>query len=257
MSPPRLRLAAEPLAGLPEVRPGDDLPALITNAAEDTVAGLRGGEVLVVAQKVVSKAEGRLVRLGDVEPGEHARELASRTGKDPRLVQLILDESEEVLRVGSEVLIVRTRHGLVCANAGIDQSNVPDNDLACLLPEDPDASARALRRGIGDRLDVAPAVVVSDSFGRAWRLGQLDVAIGCAGLSPLHDRRGEHDAQGRALTATIDAVADAATAAASLVRHKAGAEAVVIVHGLERHVTPNDGPGAATIVRPLAEDLFT
>jgi coenzyme F420-0:L-glutamate ligase / coenzyme F420-1:gamma-L-glutamate ligase len=257
VSPPRLRLAAEPLAGLPEVRPGDDLPALIANAAEDMVAGMRGGEVLVVAQKVVSKAEGRLVRLGDVEPGERARELASRTGKDPRLVQLILDESEEVLRVGREVLIVRTRHGLVCANAGIDQSNVPDNDVACLLPEDPDASARALRRGIGDRLAVSPAVVVSDSFGRAWRLGQLDVAIGCAGLSPLNDRRGEHDAQGRALTATIDAVADAATAAASLVRHKAGGEAVVIVHGLERHVTPDDGPGAATIVRPLAEDLFT
>jgi coenzyme F420-0:L-glutamate ligase/coenzyme F420-1:gamma-L-glutamate ligase len=257
VSPPRLRLAAEPLTGLPEVRRGDHLPALIATAAEGMVAGLRGGEVLVVAQKVVSKAEGRLVRLGDIEPGKRARELALRTGKDPRLVQLILDESTEVLRVAREVLIVRTRHGLVCANAGIDQSNVPDREVACLLPEDPDASARALRRGIGDRLGVSPAVIVSDSLGRAWRLGQLDAAIGCAGISPLHDRRGEHDAQGRALTATIDAVADAATAAASLVRHKAGGEAVVIVHGLERHVTTDDGPGAAAIVRPLAEDLFT
>jgi coenzyme F420-0:L-glutamate ligase/coenzyme F420-1:gamma-L-glutamate ligase len=257
VSPPRLRLAAEPLNGLPEVRPGDDLSALIVDGAEAMVAALRGGEVLVVAQKVVSKAEGRLVRLDDVEPGERARELASRTGKDPCLVQLILDESTEVLRVGREVLIVRTRHGFVCANAGIDQSNIPEDGVACLLPEDPDASARAVRRAIGDRLGVSPAVVVSDSFGRAWRLGQVDVALGCAGLSPLHDRRGDRDAQGRALTATIDAVADAATAAASLVRHKAGGEAVVVVHGLERYVTPEDGPGAAAIVRPLAEDLFT
>jgi coenzyme F420-0:L-glutamate ligase/coenzyme F420-1:gamma-L-glutamate ligase len=172
-------------------------------------------------------------------------------------VQLILDESTEVLRIGREVLIVRMPQGFVCANAGIDQSNVPDHDVACLLPEDADVSARRLRRGIGGRLAVSPAVVVSDSFGRAWRLGQVDVALGCAGLSPLHDRRGERDAQGRALTATIDATADAATAAASLVRHKAGGEAVVVVHGLERYVTVDDGPGAAAILRPLGEDLFT
>jgi len=127
----------------------------------------------------------------------------------------------------------------------------------CLLPLDPDASARALRHGIAGRLGVAPGVIVSDSFGRAWRLGQLDVAIGCAGLDPLHDRRGEHDATGRSLTATIDAVADAAAGAAQLVRHKAGGEAVVVVDGLERYVTPGDGPGAAATVRPIAEDLFT
>jgi coenzyme F420-0:L-glutamate ligase/coenzyme F420-1:gamma-L-glutamate ligase len=253
---PPLRLAAEPLAGLPEIRPGDDLAALIADAAEGTVAGLRGGEVLVVAQKVVSKAEGRLVRLAEVEPGDEARELATRAGKDPRLVQLILDESSEVLRVGREVLIVRTRHGFVCANAGIDQSNVPEDDVACLLPEDPDASARALRGRIAECLGVAPAVIVSDSFGRAWRLGQLDVAIGCAGLMPLHDRRGERDVQGRELAATVEAVADAATAAASLVRHKAGGEAIVVVRGLERYVTVDDAAGAAAIVRPEAEDLF-
>jgi coenzyme F420-0:L-glutamate ligase/coenzyme F420-1:gamma-L-glutamate ligase len=248
-----LQLAAAPLARLPEIHPGDDLPALIAAAAE----GIRGGEVLVVAQKVVSKAEGRLVRLEEVEPGDEARALAARTGKDPRLVQLILDESTDVLRVGREVLIVRTRHGFVCANAGIDQSNVPDGDTVCLLPEDPDASARRLRAGVAERLGVAPAVLVSDSFGRAWRLGQLDVAIGCAGLTPLHDRRGERDAAGRELTATIDAIADAAASAASLVREKAGGEAVVAVRGLERYVTPEDGPGAATILRPLDEDLFT
>jgi coenzyme F420-0:L-glutamate ligase/coenzyme F420-1:gamma-L-glutamate ligase len=252
---PRLRLAADPLPDLPDVEPGDDLAALIAQAAEAAVAGLRGGEVLVVAQKIVSKAEGRLAPFSEFEPGDRARELASRTGKDPRLVQAILDESAHVLRVGREVLIVRTRQGFVCANAGIDLSNVPEGML-CLLPEDPDGSARRIRAGLRERLGVAPAVLVSDSFGRAWRLGQLDVAIGCAGLEPLHDRRGERDARGRELTATIDAVADAATASASLVRHKAGSEAVVVVHGLERYVTVEDGPGAASIIRSLEEDLF-
>jgi coenzyme F420-0:L-glutamate ligase/coenzyme F420-1:gamma-L-glutamate ligase len=253
---PQLRLAVEPLPGLPEIEPGDDLGALIGKAAEDAIAGLRGGEVLVVAQKVVSKSEGRLLRLADVEPGERARELGERTGKDPRLVQAILDESAEVLRVGREVLIVRTRHGFVCANAGLDQSNVADGTV-CLLPEDPDASARNIRAHVRERLGVAPAVLVSDSFGRAWRVGQLDTAIGCAGLEPLHDRRGERDDRGRPLTATVDAVADAATAAASLVRHKAGGEAVAVVHGLERYVTPEDGPGAGALIRPREEDLFT
>jgi coenzyme F420-0:L-glutamate ligase/coenzyme F420-1:gamma-L-glutamate ligase len=252
---PALRLAAEPLGGIPEVVPGDDLASLIAQAAEAAVAGLRGGEVLVVAQKVVSKAEGRLVPISDFEPGERSRELAGRTGKDARLVEAILAESAEVLRVGREVLIVRTRQGFVCANAGVDLSNVPDGVL-CLLPEDPDASARRIRAGVHERLGVAPAVLVSDSFGRAWRLGQLDVTIGCAGLAPIHDRRGERDARGRELTATLDAVADAATAAASLVRHKAGSEAVVVVHGLERYVTRQDGPGAAAIIRALDEDLF-
>lgn len=257
MTHPALRLAAEPLAGLPEISPGDDLAALIVHAAEGAVAALRGGEVLVVAQKVISKAEGRLVRLGDVEPGDRARELSARTGKDPRLVQLILDESAEVLRVGREVLIVRTHHGFVCANAGIDRSNVPGPDVACLLPRDPDESARALRGAIAGRLGVSPAVIVSDSFGRPWRLGQVDVAIGCAGLQALHDRRGDRDAQGRELRATVDAPADAAAAAASLVRHKSGGEAVVLVHGLERYVSAADGPGARSIGRPRSEDLFT
>jgi coenzyme F420-0:L-glutamate ligase/coenzyme F420-1:gamma-L-glutamate ligase len=246
-----LRLGAEPVPGIPEIKAGDDLAALIADAADP-----RGGDVLVIAQKVVSKAEDRLVRLDDVQSGERARELAQQTGKDPRLVQLILDESTEVMRVGREVLIVRTAHGFVCANAGIDQSNVPAG-TACLLPQDPDASARTIRANLKARLGGAPGVVIADSFGRAWRIGQLDVAIGCAGLTPLHDRRGEQDAEGRKLTATIEAVADAAAGAASLVRHKAGGEAVVTVRGLERYVTPEDGPGAAAILRPLAEDLFT
>jgi coenzyme F420-0:L-glutamate ligase/coenzyme F420-1:gamma-L-glutamate ligase len=169
------------------------------------------------------------------------------------MVQLVLNESAEVLRAERGVLIVRTRHGLVCANAGVDRSNLPGSGSACLLPLDPDASARRLRAALPGR----PAVVIADSLGRAWRLGQADVAIGCAGLAPLDDLRGAADHEGRALEASVDAVADQAAAAAALVRDKAGREAVVVIRGLGRHVTEEDGPGAAAIIRPGAEDLFT
>ncbi|MGH2979868.1 MAG: coenzyme F420-0:L-glutamate ligase [Solirubrobacterales bacterium] len=244
-----LRLAAEPIPGLPEIEPGDDLAALI--AAADVAVG--AGDVVVVSQKAVSKAEGRVVRLSDVTASPRARELAKRLGKEPEVVQLVIDESAEILRAERGVLITRTRHGLVCANAGVDRSNVPGDDLACLLPVDPDASARSIRAALPGR----PAVVIADSFGRAWRLGQADVAIGCAGLAPLDDRRGSTDHGGRELAATIDAVADQAASAAALARDKAGREAVVVVRGLERYVTQEDGPGAAAIIRPLDEDLFT
>jgi coenzyme F420-0:L-glutamate ligase / coenzyme F420-1:gamma-L-glutamate ligase len=252
----RLVLAAEPLQDVPEVRPGDDLAAIVADAALRATSGLAGGDVLVVAQKVVSKAEDRLVPLASVTPSSRATDLAGALDKDPRLVQLVLDESVEVLRAERGVLIVRTHHGFVCANAGIDHSNVPGDDVACLLPRDPDASARRLRAGLADRLGPRPAVVVSDSFGRAWRVGQLDVAIGCAGLEPVHDRRGTVDAFGHVLSATLDAVADAVASAAALVRDKAGREAVVLVQGLERYVIAEDGPGAAAIVRSRSEDLF-
>jgi coenzyme F420-0:L-glutamate ligase / coenzyme F420-1:gamma-L-glutamate ligase len=242
------RLTAEPLVGLPEVRPGDDLAALIGAAT----TGIANRDVVVVSQKIVSKAEGRIVRLSAVEPSPRAVELAAELGKEPEMVQLVLDESAAVLRAERGVLIVRTHHGFVCANGGVDRSNLPEPDLACLLPTDPDASARGLRAALPNR----PAVVIADSFGRAWRLGQADVAIGCAGLVPLDDRRGSADHAGRELGATIDAVADQAASAAALVRDKAGREAVVVVRGLERFVTAADGPGAAAILRPRDEDLF-
>ena len=245
MSAPALSAAVVP--GLPEVRPGDDLAAMIAAAAE-----LRPGDVVVISQKVVSKAEGRLVELRGVQPSERARDLARALGKDPRAVQVVLDESSEVLRAERGVLITRTRQGLVCANAGVDQSNVPGDDVVCLLPLDPDASARRIRAALPSGV----AVVIADSLGRAWRLGQADVAIGCAGLAPLDDRRGTVDADGRPLIATMDAVADQAASAAALVRDKAGREAVVVLRGLARHVTTDDGPGAAAIVRPRHEDLF-
>jgi coenzyme F420-0:L-glutamate ligase/coenzyme F420-1:gamma-L-glutamate ligase len=244
-------LTAFALAGLPEVRSGDDLASLILASGEQ----VRDGDVVVVAHKVVSKAEGRVVALEDVRASDRARKLADEHGKDPRAVQVVLDESSEVLRAQRGVLICRTRHGFVCANAGVDASNAPEGTLV-LLPVDPDASARALRARLRKLAGTSPAVVVSDSFGRAWRHGQSDVAIGCAGLAPLEDWRGRTDAEGRELRATWIAVADEAAAAADLTRAKDSREPVVVVRGLERFVTDEDGPGAAAIIRAASEDLF-
>jgi coenzyme F420-0:L-glutamate ligase/coenzyme F420-1:gamma-L-glutamate ligase len=242
-------LRARPLAGIPEVRPGDDLAALLAAARGEPFAP---GEILVLAHKVVSKAEGALRALADVEPGERARELAAALGKDPRHVQVVLDECAEVVRAERGVLICRTRHGYVCANAGVDASNAPADGVLVTLPRDPDASARALR----DALPGRPAVVITDSFGRAWRHGQTDVAIGIAGLAALEDWRGRRDAHGRELRATWIAIADEAAAAADLVRGKDARQPAVVVTGLERHITPGHGPGAAALVRPVEDDLF-
>jgi coenzyme F420-0:L-glutamate ligase / coenzyme F420-1:gamma-L-glutamate ligase len=266
------RLEAIGIAGLPEIETGAALGELIAACAE-----LRDGDVLVVAQKIVSKAEGRVRRLDSVTPGTEAHRLASEQDKDPALVELILSESKEILRAERGVLIVETHHGFVCANAGIDTSNLPEEGTACLLPEDPDASARRIRdelcgragepgvgsagqkRGVSGgphpRLPSAIAVVIADSFGRAWRLGQTDVAIGCAGLQPLDDWRGRSDAHGRELEATLIAIADEAAATADLVRSKNSGVPAVIVRGLDRF-TSADGPGAASLRRPRDEDLF-
>jgi coenzyme F420-0:L-glutamate ligase/coenzyme F420-1:gamma-L-glutamate ligase len=238
------------LPGMPEVRAGDDLGALLADAAARLEGGLRADDVLAVAHKVVSKAERRVVRLADISPGRRARALAAEHGKDPRHVQAILDESTDILRADAGRLICRTRHGFVCANAGVDASNAGAPDALVLLPEDPDASARTLRRALGC------AVVITDSFGRAWRIGQCEVAIGCAGLAPAQDWRGRLDNDGRALAATVIAVADEAAAAADLARGKDSREPAVRVRGLQRHVTGEDGPGAAALVRALEDDLF-
>lgn len=250
---PGVTLRCLPLSGIPDVHPGDPLGALIAAAAP---ADLSAGDLIVVAHKVVSKAEGRLRRLADVEPGNHADELAAEHDKDPRLVQAILDESSEVLRAHHGVLIVVTHHGLVCANAGIDQSNVGDDADLVLLPADPDASACRLRDEIEAARGVRPAIVISDSFGRAWRMGQTDVAIGAAGLQPLDEWAGRGDGYGRELRVTSIAVADAAAGAADLARSKDSREPAVLIRGLERFVTPGDGPGAATLRRPAELDLF-
>ena len=261
-----------PVADLPEFAAGMSVGAEIAARAE-----LSDGDVVVVSQKIVSKAEGRVRRLSSAIPGAEARRLAAVLGKDPALVELILEESREVLRAERGVLIVETHHGFVCANAGIDSSNLPEPGTVALLPEDPDASARKLRAemtaaitgeaGVGldghspsggphPRLPPTIAVVISDSFGRAWRLGQAEVAIGCAGLAPLDDWRGRADTAGRKLEATLIAIADEAAAAADLVRDKASRTPAAIVRGLAHHVTSDDGPGAAVLRRPPKEDLF-
>jgi coenzyme F420-0:L-glutamate ligase/coenzyme F420-1:gamma-L-glutamate ligase len=239
------------VSGVPEVTEGMAVGKLIADRA-----GLADGDVVVVSQKIVSKAEGRIRRLSSAIPGGEARRLAAVLGKEPALVELILSESREVLRAERGMLIVETHHGFVCANAGIDSSNLPEAGTVSLLPEDPDASARRIRAEILAAIGAAPAVIVSDSFGRAWRHGQVEVAIGCAGIVPLDDWRGRADAAGRELEATLIAVADEAAAAADLIRNKVSRVPAVVVRGLERYVTADDGPGAAALRRPRDEDFF-
>lgn len=240
-----------PVAGMPEVGAGDPVGEQIAARA-----ALEDGDVVIVSQKIVSKAEGRVRKLSSVLPSAEARKLAAVLGKEPAMVELILEESSEVLRAERGVLIVETRHGLVCANAGIDSSNLPEPDTVCLLPQDPDASARRIRAEIATATGATVGVIVSDSFGRAWRLGQAEVAIGCAGLAPLDDWRGCADAGGRKLEATLIAIADEAAAAADLVRDKASRVPVAVIRGLGHYVGDSDGPGAVVLHRPHDEDLF-
>jgi coenzyme F420-0:L-glutamate ligase/coenzyme F420-1:gamma-L-glutamate ligase len=247
-----VKLSATAIPGLPEIEPGTDLAAVIIAGLQTHGTGPEPGDVLVLAHKIISKAEGRTRALRDVDPGERALALADRLGKDPRHVQVVLDESREVLRADRGVLICVTHHGFVCANAGVDASNIPGGDNVVLLPRDPDASAREIRA----RLPHRPAIVVTDSFGRAWRHGQCDLAIGCAGISPLEDWRGRLDATGRELRATWIAVADELAAAADLTRAKDASQPVVLIRGADRHVTKEDGPGAGAMIRPADEDLF-
>jgi coenzyme F420-0:L-glutamate ligase/coenzyme F420-1:gamma-L-glutamate ligase len=245
------------LPGLPEISGGDELGELIASAAERAGVAVIDDDAIVVSQKAVSKAEGRVRRLARVEPGERALELAGRLGKDPRLVELVLTESRRIVRAERGVLIVETRGGWICANAGIDASNVPGDDTVVLLPEDPDASARRVRAAIAAACGRRPAVVIADSFGRPWRVGQADVAIGCAGLRALDDWRGRADAHGRELSATVVAIADELAAAADLVRDKASGGPAVLVRGAGAWRTDEDGPGAAVALQRAAdEDLF-
>lgn len=209
----------------------------------------------MISQKAVSKVEGRVRSLVDVDPRTEARELGAKLAKDPALVELILQESARVVRAERGVLITETRAGWICANAGIDSSNLEDG-LVSLLPEDADASARRIRAEIAAASGGSPAVVIADSFGRAWRLGQTDVAIGCTGLTPLADWRGRLDRQGNELSATVIAVADELAAAADLTREKDSAIPVSIVSGLGDLVMREDGPGAAALPRPAEDDLF-
>lgn len=249
-------LSISALGGIPEVTPGVDLAALIAAALATESATVSDADVLVLAHKVVSKSEGQIRTLSRVQPGARALELAAALDKDPRLVQVILDQTQEVLRAERGILICVTRHGFVCANAGVDASNVPGAGDVVLLPADPDGSARRLRRRLRELTGSSPAIVITDSFGRAWRSGQCDVAIGCAGLAPLDDWRGRADANGRELKATVIAVADELAAAADLGRAKDRSRPAILIRGAGRYVTREDGPGVRALIRPEAEDLF-
>jgi coenzyme F420-0:L-glutamate ligase/coenzyme F420-1:gamma-L-glutamate ligase len=245
----RIELLA--LTGIPRVAPGDDLAALVWDAAKREGIALAGG-VLVVCQKVVSKAEGRLVALADVVPSAEAQRIAAEDGKDPRHIEVVLRESARVVRRGHRVLICETRHGFVCANAGVDLSNAPGADLAVLLPEDPDASARRLRAALLARGAGPLGVVVSDTFGRPWREGLVDVALGASGIAPLQDLRGTPDWVGRPLEVTTLATADQLAAAAGLLMAKDAGIPAVFVRG----VAPvGDGTVQQTLRDP-ATDLF-
>ncbi|GAB4514163.1 MAG: coenzyme F420-0:L-glutamate ligase [Anaerolineae bacterium] len=246
------------LTGLPDICPGDDLATLIAEAAARCGLALASGDVVVVAQKIVSKAEGRLVRLADVEPTPAAIDLAHRSGKDPRLAELILRESREVLRTRPGLIIVEHRLGFVCANAGIDHSNVgpgnEDDGMVLLLPEDPDASAERIRDGLRVLTGADVAVLVIDSHGRAWRLGAVGVAIGVAGLVPLTDLRGRSDRYGRQLRVTQVGTADELAAAASLLMGQADEGTPVVV---VRGATYQKGCGKiGDLLRPRELDLF-
>jgi coenzyme F420-0:L-glutamate ligase / coenzyme F420-1:gamma-L-glutamate ligase len=247
---PTRELRIRPLTGLPELQEGDDLGRLIADAASPAA-----DEVVVVSQKAVSKVEGRVRTLSDVKPGERALKLAEQLDKDPALIELVLEESARVVRAERGVLITETKAGWVCANAGIDSSNLTDGQVS-LLPLDGDASARRIRVEIEAASGSAPAVVIADSFGRAWRIGQADVAIGCAGISPLADWRGRRDRQGGELTATLIAVADELASAADLTRDKDSGAPGAIIAGLGDLVIAEDGPGAGPLRRAADEDLF-
>ncbi len=240
--------------GIPEVRQGDDVGGLIADAAEATGMSLADADVLVVTQKIVSKAEGRLVDLATVEPSALARAWADRWGKDARQVEVVLRESASIVRMGPGGLIIsRTRHGLVCANAGVDVSNVGGGEVASLLPLDPDASARRIRDSVRTRTGAAPAVIVSDSFGRPWRNGIVNVAVGAAGIETLLDLRGQPDAAGREMQATVLAIADELASAADLAGGKVEQRPVVVVRGYDWR--PSDA-GASVLVMEPERDLF-
>lgn len=247
---PTRELRIRPLTGLPELREGDELGGLIADAASP-----EADEVVVISQKAVSKVEGRVRLLADVEPSERARELATELDKDPAMVELVLAESERIVRAERGILITETTGGWVCANAGIDASNLEEGQVS-LLPVDGDASARRIRGEIAAASGTSPAVVIADSFGRAWRVGQADIAIGCAGVTPLADWRGRKDRQGNELSATLIAIADEIASAADLVRDKDSGAPGAVISGLGELVIADDGPGAGPIRRAAEEDLF-
>ena len=251
-NPQSIELRVIGVPGIPEVHSGDSLPSLIAESLRAAGLAVIAGDVFVVAQKVVSKAEGRTVELAGVEPSERARDWAARYDKDARMVEVVLRESKRIVRMERGVLIAETAHGLICANAGVDASNVAP-EVVTLLPLDSDASARAIQATLEREFDTRVAVIVSDTFGRPWREGITNVAIGVAGIAPLNDYRGQNDTHGRPLKVTVIAVADELAAAAELVMGKTAGLPVVIVRGFDYTAR---AASARELIRPADSDLF-
>ena len=246
------------IAGIPEVKEGDDLAGLITEAAENLETSIDHHDILVVTQKVISKAEGRVIDLEGVQASTVARQLSEWHDRDPRLTEVILRESVRIVRMDRGNIISETRHGFNCANAGVDASNLPGQGTVSLLPIDPDASAEKIRRGIFERTGVDVAVIISDTFGRPWREGAVNVAIGVSGLVPLKDYKGQKDAHGRLMRSTVIAIADELAATAELVMEKVSGVPVALIKGFEyAQEAPNVRPkGAKALIRPEDLDMF-
>lgn len=260
-APPDGTIQILPVTGIPEIRPGDDLGALIGDAIAASIGALQDGDIVTVTQKVVSKAEGKLVDLGTIQPSALASQVAADWGKDARQVEVVLRESARIVRMVRGLIIAQTKHGFICANAGVDASNVAA-DTVCLLPDDVDASAEGIREALTSRFLPASerasplGVIVTDSFGRPWRSGIVNVAIGVAGLAPLADYRGQYDAAGYELRATVIAVADELASAAELVMHKLAAVPVAVIRGFDAQAL--GAPGTSRdLVMAEERNLFT
>src|ERR1043166_1034807 len=242
-----------PIPGIPQIHPGDDLAALILYAIDKENISVENGDVLVICQKVVSKAEGAVLDLKTIEPSPFSQQIAGMWEKDPRMVEVVLRESGRIVRMKNGVIITETKHGWVCANAGVDASNSYGDDIVILLPKDPDASARRIRDAVHARRNAAIAVIITDTFGRPWRDGLVEFALGVAGIDPLLDLRGQSDLQGRELHHTVVAVADELAAAAGLLMEKGAAVPAVIIRGYQ--FIPAEGDGKK-LIRPADADLF-
>ena len=253
---PEIRVVG--IVGVPEIRAGDDLAGLVVEAAQRQNVPIEQNDILVVTQKIVSKAEGRIVRLEDIQPSPVALQLSEGHHKDPRHTEIILRESNRIVRMDRGNIICETRHGFNCANAGVDASNVPGEGTLALLPIDPDASAERIRQGVKERLGTEVAVIISDTFGRPWREGAINVAIGVAGASPIKDYRGKQDAYGQVMRTTVIAVADELASAAELVTGKVAGVPVALIKGYtcEPVDTLSSVKGARLLIRPPEHDMF-
>ena len=246
-------IAIIPIPGVPQIQPGDDLPSLLLEAIDAAKVGLKDGDILVMCQKIVSKAEGAVLDLKTVTPSPFAVQIAEMWEKDPRMVEVVLTESSRIVRMKNGVIVTETKHGWVCANSGVDASNTMAEDIVILLPKDPDASARNIRIAIQERRNISIGVVITDTFGRPWRDGLVEFALGVSGLDPLDDQRGEEDLQGRELHHTVVAVADELAAAAGLLMEKSAAMPAIIIRGYK--FKPAE-VGSESLKRPADTDLF-